>query len=206
MNKSVSELIKNTLIMLAITLVSGGILGVVYEMTKEPIAVMEQKKTEEANKQVFVTASSFSDNILDKEKSREVLGDLYKGVEITEVLKAFNDNGEVIGYVFEITSHEGYGGDIVFRVGFQEDGTTNGISFTSISETAGLGMRADEVLTPQFYERKADTFVLTKNGAVFDNEIDAISSATITSTAVVNGVNAGLLYLREITNGGGINE
>ena len=121
MNKSVSELIKNTLIMLAITLVSGGILGVVYEMTKEPIAVMEQKKTEEANKQVFVTASSFSDNILDKEKSREVLGDLYKNVEITEVLKAFNDNGEVIGYVFEITSHEGYGGDIVFRVGFQED-------------------------------------------------------------------------------------
>ena len=70
------------------------------------------------------------------------------------------------------------------------------MSILSISETAGLGMRAEEVLVPQFAGKKADGFVYTKSGASADNEIDAISSATITTSAVVDGVNAGLYYFQ----------
>lgn len=198
----IKELIKNTLIMLAITLVAGGILGVVYESTKEPIAQMEAETREAANKAVFVNAVSFSEDILDEVKMDQAFAGVYDGVDITEVLKAYNASGETIGYVMEVTSHEGYGGDIVFRIGLQTDGTTNGISITSISETAGLGMRASEVLAPQFVERKADEFEVTKNGAQYENQIDAISSATITSKAVVNGVNAALYYLRNVLEGG----
>ena len=67
-------------------------------------------------------------------------------------------------------------------------------------------MRAEEVIVPQFFERRADSFEVTKTGSALDNQIDAISSATITSKAFVNGVNAGLLYLREVLGGGVVNE
>ena len=49
-------------------------------------------------------------------------------------------------------------------------------------------------------------FVYTKSGAVADNEIDAISGATITTNAVTNGVNAGLYYFQTELKGGSENE
>ena len=51
---------------------------------------------------------------------------------------------ETVGYVVNVTSHEGYGGDIDISVGIREDGTVTGIEMLSISETAGLGMKAKE--------------------------------------------------------------
>ena len=41
----------------------------------------------------------------------------------------------------------------------------NGISLLSISETAGLGMRAEEVLKPQFAGKIAESFTYVKSGA-----------------------------------------
>ena len=52
------------------------------------------------------------------------------------------------------------------------------------------------MLVPQFSGKKAERFVYTKSGAAAENEIDAISSATITTEAVVDGVNAGLYYFQ----------
>ncbi len=51
-----------------------------------------------------------------------------------------------LGYAFTVTTSEGYGGDIQFAMGVQYDGTLNGISILSISETAGLGMRATQMI------------------------------------------------------------
>ena len=84
--------------------------------------------------------------------------------------------------------------------------TTNAIYITEISETAGLGMKAPEVIVPQFVERSADSYELVKSGAVLDTQINAISSATITSKAIVKGVNASLAYFKAITEGGVVNE
>lgn len=95
-----------------------------------------------------------------------------------------------------VTDHEGYGGDIQFSMGIAMDGTLNGISLLSISETAGLGMKAGDILVPQFADKKVESFTYTKSGATNDSEIDAISGATITTKAIVNGVNAGLEYFR----------
>ena len=87
-------------------------------------------------------------------------------------------------------------------MGVTTDGVLNGISLLSISETAGLGMRAGEVLVPQFENKDVDRFTYTKTGSTADSEIDAISGATITTSAVVNGVNAGLVYFDEFLKGG----
>ena len=67
-------------------------------------------------------------------------------------------------------------------------------------------MRAEEVLKPQFAGRQAEKFEYTKSGAISDDQIDAISGATITTNAVTNGVNAGLYYFQTELKGGSGNE
>ena len=47
-----------------------------------------------------------------------------------------------------VTDKEGYGGDIQITVGVTKDGTVSGVSILSISETAGLGMRANRSEVP----------------------------------------------------------
>ncbi len=196
------ELIRNTFIILAITVVAGGILGLVYEKTKEPIAAMELKTRQNACKKVFITASDFSGSVMDSVVISDETKAKFSGADIKDCIEALGSNGELLGYVIEVVSHEGYGGDIDFYVGVSLDGTVNGISFIEISETAGLGMRADEVLSPQFKNRHADEFKVTKSGSSSSDEIDAISSATITSRAVTGGVNAALIFFRESLEGG----
>ena len=48
--------------------------------------------------------------------------------------------------------------------------------------------------------KNADSLTVTKTGASADNEIDAISGATVTSNAVTNAVNAALFYLHNCMN------
>lgn len=196
------EMMKNTAILLVITLLSGLLLGVVYQVTKEPIAAQEQKAKQEACRNVFADAEVFeaAELVQISEEAWEEAG--YSEETIDEVTSAKDSDGNTLGYVITVTTKGGYGGDIQFAAGIRLDGTVNGISILSISETAGLGMRAEEVLAPQFAEKNVEKFTYTKNGAVADSEIDAISGATITTNAVTNGVNACLYYFQTELKGG----
>lgn len=200
------EMMKNTGILLAITLIAGLLLGVVYQVTKDPIAEQEAKAKQEACQEVFQDAASFG--MIDVESVTDVgwNEEGYSQESIDEVMEAKDASGELLGYVITVTTKEGYGGDIQFSVGVRMDGTVNGISILAISETAGLGMRADEVLKPQFAGKQVEKFAYTKSGATSDNQIDAISGATITTNAVTNGVNAGLYYFQTVLGGGSANE
>lgn len=194
------DMIKDALILLAITLLSGLILGGVYEVTKEPIERQQKQAQEDACKEVFdIEGAEISFEEIDLsalQDASEVLGDAgFASDDMERVLMAKDESGETLGYVAAVTSHEGYGGDIRIYVGVTKNGVTRGISILEISETPGLGMRAQEVLKPQFENRAADQFVYTKSGAMSDSEIDAISGATITTNAVTNAVNAALSYL-----------
>ena len=197
-------MIKDALILFAITLIAGLMLGVVNDITKEPIAQQEQKAKNEACQNVFAAADSFeAQELADSAQIGQVLTDAgISGADIDELMAAKDASGALLGYVITVTDHEGYGGDIQFSMGITNEGTLNGISLLSISETAGLGMRAGEVLVPQFADKNVSKFTYTKTGATADSEIDAISGATITTNAVVNGVNAGLAYFDKILKGG----
>ena len=196
-------MIKDALILFAITLIAGLMLGVVNDITKEPIAQQEQKAKNEACQNVFAAADSFeAQELADSAQIEQVLTDAgISGADIDELMAAKDASGALLGYVITVTDHEGYGGDIQFSMGITNEGTLNGISLLSISETAGLGMRAGEVLVPQFADKNVSKFTYTKTGATADSEIDAISGATITTNAVVNG-NAGLAYFDKILKGG----
>ena len=200
------EMMKNTAILLAITIVAGLVLGLVYQITKDPIAEQEAKKKQEACQEVFQDAASFEALEVKAVNSSEWAEAGYAQESIDEVMSALDSSGNLLGYVITVTTKEGYGGDIKFSIGVRMDGTVNGMSILSISETAGLGMRADEVLKPQFAGKQVESFEYTKSGATSENQVDAISGATITTNAVTNGVNAGLYYFRTQLGGGNANE
>ena len=194
------SMIKDAVILFAITLISGLLLGVVYEVTKEPIAVQKALKKNKACKEVFQDAVNFEAMELAVPETGEKAE-----ATINEVSKAVAEDGTVLGYVLDVTTHEGYNGDIQFTMGIRMDGTVNGISLLSIAETPGLGMKAEEVLKPQFAEKNVSLFTYTKTGAMSPDQIDAISGATVTTNAMVNGVNAGLEFFKTEL-GGGANE
>mgnify|MGYP002556656151 FL=1 len=195
-------MIKDAAILLLITVVAGLILGFVYQITKEPIAAAEEKAAKAAYQEVFPEAAGFSDKLeLAVPEGDSTWEQNYAGVDLDNVLWATDAEGVCLGYVLTMTSHEGYGGDITFTMGIQNDGTLNGISLLSISETAGLGMKAGTVLVPQFAGKQVSQFTYTKTGSTMDSQIDAISGATITTNAVTTAVNAGL-YIFETQLGG----
>lgn len=197
-----NKIIKNTIILTIITLVSGVALGAVYEITKAPIANAQEEAKQEAYKQVFEDAESFDNLEVDAKEAAEAVkaAGVDDGAEINEAVEA-KQGGETIGYVITATDPNGYGGDIQVSVGIQNDGTVNGIAILSINETAGLGMKASE---PEFYEqysgKQTDHFYVSKDGGEGE-QIDAISGATITTRAVTGAVNASLGYYQNVLGG-----
>ena len=205
-NKSdITVMLKEAGILFAITLIAGFLLGVVNELTKEPIRIQQEKAVQEACAAVFQEAASFEK--MEYEPGEGLQQELSgMGVRIGSVYRALGSDGAMLGYVLESTSTQGYGGNIVLYLGVTMDGTLNDISILEISETAGLGMLAPEVLAPQFHDRKVDSFVYTKAGAAAENEVDAITSATITTKAVTDAVNGGLKAAQSLREGGAGNE
>ncbi len=192
----IGGMFKDTAILLVITLVAGLLLGLVYQVTKEPIAVQKERKKQEACKEVFADAASFAEIEFVQPDAQEWAAAGFAQETIDEVMEAKDASGAVLGYVITVTTKEGYGGDIRFTIGIAKNGTVNGIAILEIAETAGLGMRAEEVLAPQFAGKNVEKFEYSKSGATADYQVDAISGATITTNAVTNGVNAGLYYFQ----------
>lgn len=201
-----NKIIKDALALTLITLVAGVALGGVYEITKDPIARQEAQAKAEAYEQVFTDAAAFEEIEMDDTLIQTIRDQLdqegYKAQSIEEVMRAEDQSGETLGYAFTVVTSEGYGGDIQFSMGVQNDGTLNGISILSIGETAGLGMNADTpAFQDQFVGKQVEKLQYTKNGATQDDEINAISGATVTTNAMTNGVNAGLCAFRVMEGG-----
>lgn len=211
------KIIKDTLVLFAITLIAGLLLGGVYKITKTPIEAQAKAKTEKAYKAVF---TKYYENTLDADStdakvssmtfdewSEDELSALAAGFTselgdntantLDAVVTAYGADGNVAGYVVTVTNSEAYGGSIQMSVGILVDGTVAGVEILSISETPGLGMNAqNDSFLGQFTGVTTDKFSYTKTGKQEDNEIDAISSATYTTKSMTNGVNAALAAYR----------
>ena len=171
-------IIRPAAVLLVIAGVAAGLLGAVSEVTKEPIAIQEQKTLSEGMMAVMPEASSF------EQVDVELTG------TITAVYAA--DNG---GYVIT-TAPGGFGGAVNTMVGVGADGVITGLRVTGHSETPGLGALSTE---PAFYEQFAGTsgtVSVTKDGG----QIVPITSSTITSRAVCAGAQEALDWFA--ANGG----
>ena len=199
-----SSILKDAFALFMITLIAAFALGFVNEITQEPRAKQKAKAKSEAYQAVYKEASFVeveNEDIKNRvESSEQFLADQgMTGTVIEETGIAMDENGKAIGYVMTVTSKKGYGGNITFTMGYSTDGMVTAIEILSMNETAGLGDRAKEdSFKGQFAQKKVDKFNLTKSGAKADNDIDAISSATVTSTAVTDAVNAGIVFANDL--------
>lgn len=114
--------------------------------------------------------------------------------------KAIKDNNTV-GYIFT-TKAKGYGGDVSVMTAINVDGTVKSVAILDVSnETPGLGQNAAKEGFYSQFAGKKEGVKLLKNGATADkNEIDAVTGATITSTAVTNAVNEALYNYKMISS------
>lgn len=161
------------------------LLAVTNSVTKPQIEKLQIETANKTKAAVLSVADSFSD-----EKTVDLNGTTYTYFE------GYDKDQNVVGYVFT-TSAKGYGGDIVTMVGMNSDGTVSGMDFLSISETAGLGMNADSDDFKNQFVGKSGEIGVNKN-APAENEIQALTGATITSKAVTEAVNIALELYEEV--------
>lgn len=174
------EIIKNGLILFAITLIAGALLGLTYEVTKEPIADAQAVKQDNALQKVFNNASFNEMNELSNADNYPYIAKSFEAVI----------DGDVAGYAFKMVTPEGYGGNIEFVVGLSIEGQVTGIDIIKHAETPGLGAKAAEAeFKDQFMDKPITLLEVVKTGASAETDIEAISAATITSKAVTNAVN-----------------
>jgi len=191
---------KDALILCAITVIAGALLGGVYEITKEPILMASQKDKNAAYQVVLPAAVAFESSdmeaVLDQANS-QIAGLGFGNVSVDECAAGIDAGGNVTGYVVTATSKDGYGGAITASVGLGIDGRIMGIEFLTLNETVGFGMAAkdDPEWKKQFYDKDVQQFTVTKSGAAAESEVDAISGATITSNAINGAVNAAVYFV-----------
>lgn len=180
-----NDIIKPVAVLLAICIIIPLALSLTNKITKDKIAELDEKN------------------------SRETMADLIEADNFTECefgenefnyYTAVND-GNIIGYIFK-TAEKGYGGDVSVMTAVNTDGTVKSVAILDVSnETPGLGQNAAKESFYSQYADKKSGISLVKNGAESDkNEVNAVTGATITSTAVNNAVNKALKQFESVKN------
>ena len=176
---NVLYILRLALTLLIITGAVAAALSGVNAITADKIAQIQAEKTEKAIVQVLPVLTA-------DPQVTQVNSGIVKTLYTTEV-----------GYAVEVTP-SGFDGEITMMVGIA-DGKVTGISIISHTETPGLGAVAaaagakGEQFRTQF-AGLSGTLAVTKDGGT----IDSITSATITSRAVTEGVNAALEYVKTL--------
>ena len=178
------NIIKLALVLLAVAAVIALVLGFVNAITEGPIKAYNDNKTAEAYANVMEGYNGDTAEVL-YDVNDAATADVHAVIEpdgnsITKLVKADN------GYVAE-TEFSGAQGMITMVIGLDNDLNCTGIYVTEHSETSGLGAKAAETSEGAWRDNllgQGDGLALKKNGG----SVEAISGATITSTAVVKEV------------------
>jgi len=189
MAKQSDNIIKNAMILFMITVIAGTLLGLTYEVTKEPIRIQQEKLKNNALKAVVFEASDFTLVDLEEGAKEQGIENLYEAKK----------EGTVIGYAFEMTAKEGYSGNIAVMVGISIEDQILGVDVIKHNETPGLGAKiTEEPFKSEFAGQPVAPLTVIK-GVTKGNvgEIASISGATITSVSVTNAVNVATQYYND---------
>lgn len=186
-----NDIIKPVAVLLAICIIIPLALSLTNKITKDKIAELDEKN------------------------SRETMADLIEADNFTECEFGENEfnyytavkDGNIIGYIFK-TAEKGYGGDVSVMTAVNVDGTVKSVAILDVSnETPGLGQNAAKESFYSQYAGKKSGISLLKNGAdSAKNEVNAVTGATITSTAVNKAVNKALKQFESVKNNEGVTE
>ena len=157
------------------------VISLTNEITANKIELLEEQ-TQQKAMALLVKADEFDSRTFG-EKATD------KSFEYFAALK----EGKTVAYIF-VTSAKGYGGEVSVMTAVNTDGTVKDIAILDVSnETPGLGQNAKNESFYSQYKNKIGGVILKKNGADSDNnEVNAVTGATITSKAVTAAVNEAL--------------
>lgn len=165
------------LALMIITLAAGLVLGATYMLTKAPIEEQTAMTAANARTAVLPSAVSFVEA-----EAPEGFDWLYEG---------YDTDGNFAGYAAQKTAN-GFGGEIEIILGTDPENVITGLNVggSNFSETAGLGAKSKEPAFTEQFIGKVNGIGVKKAGDVKgENDIDAITSATVTSTAVTRAIN-----------------
>ncbi len=151
-------------------------LAVVNDITQPLIAQITQRQQDEARTEVLPQAQTF-ERLSEK---------VYRGFQ----------EGKAVGYAVTATP-SGYGGEINMMVGLDEEFRVTGVKIVTFSETPGLGSKSSE---PKFLDQfigKDGNVTVVKGSAKGENDVVAVSGATISSNAVTTGVKDAIRLAQE---------
>ena len=189
-------------VLACITLIAGVALSGVYAVTKDTIDEQKALAARASYKAVCPAAEDFAEDPGVDEAIAALNGQVYGSgfgrAYINEAYLGKDAGGNTVGGVVRVTTADGFDGNVSLAVGLDVSGAVNGIAYTELHETPGMGMRVDEDdFKAQFAGRNVSAFVLNKAGGSTEPEqIDTISGASTTSGAVVNAVNAALDFFK----------
>jgi electron transport complex protein RnfG len=192
------EIIKPALILFLVCAFITGALAYVNGVTK-PIIDENNKIAEQES---LMKVYNDTDNFLEAKTAEELKAEGIDVSENIEKLYIAQKNGQSVGYVAAVFSR-GYGGQIKILVGIDNDLNIKGVYLTSHNETPGLGAKAsDPKFTDQFLGKAPEKeYNVVKRVANNENEIQAITAATVTSKAVTKGIDEAVALIRLIAGG-----
>lgn len=186
------EIVKLGLILLIICGVSAALLGYTNEITIGKILEQREFQNQAARKEVLSSAEEFKP--LDEETLNKMIE---ANPRIMEIYIGYAGGSEV-GYVIK-TAPNGFSGAVEVITGIETDGNISGVRIGNHAETPGLGANAT---LPEFYGqydgKSADRGVTVVKTPPAEDQIQAISGATITSKAVTTGVTYAIEAFKEL--------
>ena len=169
------------LVLSSITLFAALILGSVYTLTKDPIALSKMAKQQNAIKFVLPPFDHFDQKALE----------VKDGTEIIKIYKAYDKSNKFVGAAVESSSNNGFSGKISIMVGFDKAGVIQNYSVLEQKETPGLGAK----MVNWFNSVNKRQSILGLNPATTNlsvskdgGDVDAITAATISSRAFLFAV------------------
>lgn len=184
-------LAKLSMILLAFSAVVALLLGVVNGVTKDKIIAINAEKTAKAMSAVVEDASSTFEELDVGEAAVAAAAEFNKTKLVS--LYEVKAGGETVGHVCQVITG-GSQGDITMVVGTDATGAVTGTSIVKMSETSGLGTKANEDSWRAQFIGAAEPVAVDKDGGT----IAALSGATVSSRAVVCGVNAAIAAVKTL--------
>jgi len=183
------DMIRPWAVLFIITLTAALGLGIVYEITKEPIIIQQENAKKKSLALLLPEASEFIP--ADNEISASGAAHLYTGY----------DGGVIKGYIIASEAN-GYGGPIGVLTAIGADGAVRGIDIYKSSETPGLGENIRNTSFKAQFIGTSGTVAVARYepGA---NEIHAVTGATVSTAAAVGAVNAAIDYFNNYLSNGG---
>ena len=187
LKSNVNDIFKPILVLFAICIVIPLALSLTNELTAERIIKL-QGKNEKATMSKLIKADEFEEYTFTGKKENF---DLYIATE----------DGDVKGYIFK-TSAKGYGGEVSVMTAIDTNGKVKEVSILDASnETPGLGQNVTKENFYSQFTKKIKDITVVKNSAIDENnEVNAVTGATISSKAVTSAVNKALANFEEYSN------